>query len=491
MSWVVSFVPLLSLGVLTWPLFTVLAIRARSGTLAAAALGYAGLFVLGVWSIRDSEPLFDLCWSLLMLGGTVHAIVVRHRWFGAAGRPDTVGAPGARTEDVGERVAVLAHGPARAELPAEPVAAGRSMQRLLDEIDELVDDSLRDGEPRLGFGYGDPAYPPCPNPHCGEPWHGLKITARMAAMRDLGDEVDADYDHRTDDSPVLCPGSTADGAWSAPDQAAIEAWWAVEYGAAEPDRVDAVPDPLDAARARADTLWAALARPAVLLAVASWLVAFVSMFGTGGPSRWASVVVAVAAPLWLGWFYGRHGALFPAGYVRARLRGRAGIAVAVTVMVCAGWVPVRWTGPAPDPATAYLTLVAACALACVGHAVVQIGRSRPVAGTSMDEASEYDPAAHGENLVLHGFGWMVFGLPVTLLLGWILSYFAAQPGALWAAVAVVAILALSFFVEGGVVKFRTGHRDGGELPMIGFFTIGIGALLVWSLLRIVAIPATA
>ncbi|MEV0334380.1 hypothetical protein [Nocardia sp. NPDC050717] len=487
LSWVVSFVPLLSLGVLTWLLFAVLAIRAKSVASALAALGYLGLFALAVWAFGTQDTVFDICWSLTMIGGTAHAIVVRRKWFGRVWRPAGSGERSAVVvaEYATAAAAVGTGRPVRAGVPAHdaaevPERGAEAVRRLLDEIDELVEESLRDGEqPDYGA-----TYPVCPNPYCDEPWHGLRITARMASMRDFG-ELDDDYDHRADDSPVLCAGSADVEAWTSPDRVGIAAWREAHSVVAPP--VSPPVDPAAASRARADSLWAALARPAVLIVVASWLVAMVSMFRADGPSRWLTVLVGVMAPMCLGWLYGRSGRLFPAGYVRAGLGARPAVVVAVVVMVCAGWLPMRWTGPAPAPATAYFTLVAACALACLAHAVVQIGRIRP----SRHESGEVDPAAHGENLVLLGFGWMLLGLPVTLLAGWPLSYFARRPEAMWAAVAVLAVLVLTFFAEGAVVKVVSRRRDEVDLPMIAFFTVGVGALLVWSLLRIAAIPALA
>ncbi len=489
LSWVVSFVPLVSFGVLTWPLFAVLAIRAKSGPLALAALGYLGLFALELWAVGTQETVFDLCWSLTMLGGTAHAIVVRRKWFGRVwrrGEPvDTsppVVAEYATAAVAPVRTGAIAHPDRTDHTVEEPERDADAVRRLLDEIDELVEESLREGERPGDY---DATYPSCPNPYCAEPWHGLRITARMESMREFGD-LDDDYDHRTDDSPVLCAGSAAADTWAPPDPADIEAWWASQRVVAQPVSLPE-PDPAEALRVRADTLWTALARPAVLIVVASWVVAVVSMFQAHGPSRWLTVLVGVMAPIWLGWLYGRAERLFPAGYVRAGLRGRPAVVVAVVVMVCAGWLPMRWTGPAPDPAAAYFTLVTACGLACLAHAVVQIGRIRP----ARDESDEIDAAEHGENLVLLGFGWMLIGLPITLLLGWILSYFARLPEAMWAAVAVLAVLVLTFFAEGAVVKIVTRRRDDVDLPMIAFFTIGVGALLIWSLLRIGAIPSPA
>ncbi|MFE6922275.1 hypothetical protein ACFVAV_14620 [Nocardia sp. NPDC057663] len=480
-SWVVSFVPLLSLGFLTWPLFAVLAVRARSWPVAGAALGYLGLFVLELCTFRTHETVFDISLFLLMVGGTVHAVLVRHLWFRRVWRrPAPVEVVDADVRMV-DYALVSAGGVAPESVPAEPVTAGEPVQRLLDEIDELVEESMRDGEPRVGHYYDDPTYPDCPNPYCDEPWHGLAITTHMEQMRTYG-EVDVDYDYRDDDSPVLCPGSAFEGEWEQPSHEVTADWWEPEQTVTPPDPV---PDPVVALRARADTLWTALARPAVLIVVASWLLAMVSMFLAPAQWRWLTVVVGVMAPMWAGWLYGREKRLFPAGYARRRLRARRSALAAVVLMVWAGWLPMRWAWEPPlDAADGYFALVIACAVACLGHAVVQIGRIRPVPGASMDDAPETDPKAHGENLVVLGFGWMLFGLPITLLLGWILGYWAYQPGAMWAAVAVNAVIVLAFFVESGAVKIMTKARDDGDLPMIVFFTIGVGALLVWSLLRI-------
>ena len=83
--------------------------------------------------------------------------------------------------------------------------------RLLDEIDELVDASLRRGD-QSGSWQGE-RYDRCPK--CSEAWHFLPITRTMYQMR-LGsyaqDEfgqgiVDPDYKYQEDTSPILCPGS--------------------------------------------------------------------------------------------------------------------------------------------------------------------------------------------------------------------------------------------------------------------------------------------
>lgn len=87
---------------------------------------------------------------------------------------------------------------------------------IVDAIDRLVDEQLAEGEPCGGYDYGDPAFPRCPNPWCGEDWHGLPITARMAEMR-WHRELDPTYRYHADESMVLCPGSAFEGEFTAPN----------------------------------------------------------------------------------------------------------------------------------------------------------------------------------------------------------------------------------------------------------------------------------
>ncbi|NKV08519.1 hypothetical protein GS892_19330, partial [Rhodococcus hoagii] len=86
---------------------------------------------------------------------------------------------------------------------------------IIDDIDALVDEQMAGGEPIGGYDYDDPGFPDCP--HCGEGWHGLKITARMREMR-WGGAFDEDYRYAEDDSEVLCPGSDFIGPWATPHQ---------------------------------------------------------------------------------------------------------------------------------------------------------------------------------------------------------------------------------------------------------------------------------
>lgn len=78
------------------------------------------------------------------------------------------------------------------------------LERVLDDIDALVDASLEGGEPVGGYDHGDPDFPRCG--HCDRAWHGLPLTERVAAMYAEGC-YDEDYRVADDDSPVICPGS--------------------------------------------------------------------------------------------------------------------------------------------------------------------------------------------------------------------------------------------------------------------------------------------
>ncbi|MRH87405.1 hypothetical protein GFY24_08020 [Nocardia sp. SYP-A9097] len=90
-------------------------------------------------------------------------------------------------------------------------------RQIVNQIDQLVNDQLADGEPRTGYDYGDPDFPRCPHPWCDEEWHGLPITTRMAEMRWRG-EVDPGYRYPDDESPVLCPGSDDPGDFTPADR---------------------------------------------------------------------------------------------------------------------------------------------------------------------------------------------------------------------------------------------------------------------------------
>lgn len=95
--------------------------------------------------------------------------------------------------------------------------------KIIDEIDALVDEQLSGYSERSGYDY-NVNQQKCW--HCGEDWHGLKITARMREMRDAflygcrcdlcqaNGGVASDYRYSSDDSEVLCPGSDFIGPWA-------------------------------------------------------------------------------------------------------------------------------------------------------------------------------------------------------------------------------------------------------------------------------------
>lgn len=82
---------------------------------------------------------------------------------------------------------------------------------ILDEIDNLVDESLERGD-QSGTFRGE-RYDKCTL--CGDDYHFLAITTRLVQMRHGSygfDEfnqgiVDPDYRYQDDDSPIVCPGS--------------------------------------------------------------------------------------------------------------------------------------------------------------------------------------------------------------------------------------------------------------------------------------------
>lgn len=79
------------------------------------------------------------------------------------------------------------------------------MTDIIDQIDALVDEQMAGGEPIGGFDYNDPYFPKCP--HCQRDWHGIRITERVEYMRNWSG-WDDDYRVDTDDSPMICEGST-------------------------------------------------------------------------------------------------------------------------------------------------------------------------------------------------------------------------------------------------------------------------------------------
>lgn len=117
--------------------------------------------------------------------------------------------------------------------------------RLLDEIDELVDASLVRGD-QSGSWQGE-RYDRCPVASFVHPWHYLPVTANLEAMRRgsyATDEfnqgiVDPDYNYNEDESRILCPGSlflgppTNDREWE---------WCVREWGPKRPGQPSSVYD---------------------------------------------------------------------------------------------------------------------------------------------------------------------------------------------------------------------------------------------------------
>lgn len=90
-----------------------------------------------------------------------------------------------------------------------------------NDIIDLIDSQLEEGEAVGGYDYGDPGFPNCP--HCGRDWHGLPLTAQVGLMYDVGFYFE-DYSAAEDDSPIVCRGSDFIGPM--PDEHRVaEAIW--------------------------------------------------------------------------------------------------------------------------------------------------------------------------------------------------------------------------------------------------------------------------
>lgn len=357
--------------------------------------------------------------------------------------------------------------------------------RLLDDIDRLVDESMRDGEPRTGFDYGDPAFPDCPNPYCDETWHGLAITTHMYRMR-LRGTVDPDYDHRTDDSPVLCPGSGHLGEWEDPGVLWAELRNPREDGEQDCDGQAAEPEPDadDPRRVQANAMWMAVTRPVTAVWTTTLLVTLASMFLTPAHWRWLTPAIGLAALVAIVWLLGPKRRRFPPRYLRERLCARPETVFAVALMPVAGWLPALWCWRAPihttrDVADVYRMLLLACALAGVAHAIVQLSRIRRIPREVLDGEGETDRPEHATSMTVLGFSWMIFVLPIILLFALTLGRLAYQPAAAWAASGVVAVMILSFLLEGAVLSRITRDGTGTVVTIILFFAVK--ALLLWSL----------
>lgn len=106
---------------------------------------------------------------------------------------------------------------------------------IVDAIDELVDEQLAGYSQHSGYDFNI-NQDKCPHGWCQEPWHGLKITAKLQRMSSFG-RVDPAYRHAGDDSETLCPGSAFEGEFTPPQSARD----ATSY----PSAADAVADMVD------------------------------------------------------------------------------------------------------------------------------------------------------------------------------------------------------------------------------------------------------
>lgn len=117
--------------------------------------------------------------------------------------------------------------------------------RLLDEIDDLVQASLVRGD-QSGSWQGE-RYDRCSVASFEHPWHYLPVTEDLEAMRrgsfntdEFGQGiVDPDYSYNEDESRILCPGSlflgppTNDREWE---------WCVREWGPKRPSQPSPLPD---------------------------------------------------------------------------------------------------------------------------------------------------------------------------------------------------------------------------------------------------------
>ncbi|QLY27603.1 hypothetical protein H0264_19180 [Nocardia huaxiensis] len=483
LSWVVAFVPLLSFGFLTPLYFLVLAIRARSGKLALAALGYLSAAVVALLSIARRDLVFDIAWCVLMLGGTWHALATRRLWLRPAWRRPAVVAP----VDEWEPPAAAAPTP----VPSTPILPSTAdpFQRLIDEIDLLVDERMAGGEFTARYHHTDPDFPDCPNPYCDEPWHGLAITMRMQEMRYEG-EVDPEYYYEHDDSPVICPGSLHGEGWEPPSKELLAEWWAANspYAATTASPVpDNEPPPKDPRLEQADAFWAAVARPAVMVGLMCLILAVASMFLAPAQWRWLTPITGVV-PVWtVMWLFGPKRRALPPGYLRDRLRARPETIFALVLMLHAGWMPLAWVWRTPidtveDVSAGYHRLLAACAVAGVGFAIVQLSRIQRVPAELVDGVAETDRADHALNMFAYGILWLIIVLPAALLFGWTLGRFTHQSQAMWAMVGVLMVLVLTYLAVSLALSLIL--RD------LGIFVIAVvpgavvTALLWWSVTRL-------
>ncbi|WP_153805073.1 hypothetical protein [Nocardia sp. SYP-A9097] len=352
--------------------------------------------------------------------------------------------------------------------------------RVLDEIDTLVEESMRDGEPMTGYDFDDPTYPECPNPFCYEHWHGLAITARMSGMRDYG-MLDPEYDYHADDSPVLCPGSAYAGEWTEPEGEWEPDWDPEDYAGAAVRASSAAQ--VDPRIAQADGMWSAATRPPFVVWSSSVLLAFVSTFLE--PAHWLALtpLIGIAVLFSLSRLFRHTRRALPAGYMRERLGARPEVMLGLALTVAAGWFPAVWfwcssLDSSGDVTTGYRTLLFAAALAGAGHAIVQLSRIRTLAAELVDGSGEFDPALQAVNLLVSAFFWLILALPVLLLFGWTVARFTYQPAAVWAATGVVAISVFVLFLE-AMLYHLVARYYARAIVLVALLTVAIPVPLLW------------
>lgn len=478
LSWVLALMPVWSCGLLTTPVFILLAWRARSGRLALAAVGYVVVRGVAHWS-KDSHPvLFFGAWVVLCVVGGVHSIRLRPLWTQPVGRARDPEPPAAEPPSPVH----VSHSP----VEAAPGPKGASPDprddygRVLDDIDLLVEDSMRDGEPRVGYSYGDPTFPECPNPYCEEPWHGLAITARMRWMRWRG-VVDGDYAYRADDSPVLCPGSLHTGEWPLPP---AEFEDLDEDDDDDEDEEFEQAEPVDPRVQRAEEMWTAVTHPMTCVWSASIGLGLISIFVSPLWWRWLTPTIGVASLCGLWWLYAHQRRALPSGELRRRLRARPEAAAALVLMLIVAWLPAVWVWRTPihdrhHALLAFHMLLVTCALAAVLHAVVHLGRIRPVWRDVLDGEPPVDLSKHAVNLFVFGFFWAALGIAPMLLVAGLVSRLGGRESAVWLVFAAILIASLAYWVEAVLVALWT--REPGEVLLYSLFVLAGGAALWWML----------
>lgn len=238
-----------------------------------------------------------------------------------------------------------------------------------------------------------------------------------------------------------------------------------------------------ARQALANVMWNAISR----LTSGIWMFAFAVVL----LSMWIPPVVLGRIKLllflpiifmWRGVFRGLRRSL-PAGYLRRRLLARPEALVALVFAVLAGLLagvaPALLTTAHSSSATrgAYIMLLIACGLAALAHLLVQLGRSRPVRKETVAGRGETSVPDQAEALDMRALVVIVSAV-VPLLLLWSLSRWAQQPGALWVAIALTALIAAVLTGEALIISMFYSWE---ALPyrMTGAIMLISAAIVLW------------